>query len=206
MPTNTATYAELPKKAQCEGPLSAEHHRELTLATERAKPVRRAARVAAFNGWATAAIAAISAPFALFSRSGLLVFAGLSVVAFNEFRGRDRLLRFKPQAAMLLGWNQIGLLAIVVAYCLWAIYTNLTGASSLSAELQAYSELESSLGPMNDIETLARQLIVAFYGSVVALSVVFQGINSLYYFTRRKHVEAYVANTPTWIRELQTSA
>jgi hypothetical protein len=28
----------------------------------------------------------------------------------------------------------------------------------------------------------------------------------LYYFTRRKHVEAYIANTPAWIRELQTSA
>ena len=205
MKIHAATNAELPTRTPRDGPLSAEHRREVTLASERSKSIRNAARVAAFNGWTTAAVAALSAPFALLSRSGLLVFAALSVVAFNEFRGRNRLLRFDPPAATFLGWNQIGLLAIVVAYCLWAIYSNLSATSAAGAELQAYSELESALGSMSDIESLARQLVVAFYGSVIALSIVFQGINSLYYFTLRKHAEAYVANTPEWIRELQTA-
>jgi hypothetical protein len=202
MHIDTITDPRLPSPSPHGDPLSAAHRRQLTLANEQAKPIRKAARVAGFNGWATAAAAALSAPFALFSLSGLLVFAGLSVVAFNELRGRNRLRRFDPRAATFLGWNQIGLLAIVVLYCLWAIHTNLSGASAVSAELQAYSELESSLGSLSDIETLARQLVVAFYGSVIALSIVFQGINALYYFTRRKHVEAYIANTPPWIREL----
>jgi hypothetical protein len=206
MHLDTTTDPRLPSQSPHGDPLNAAHRRQLTLANEQAKPIRKAARVAAFNGWATAAAAALSAPFALFSLSGLLVFAGLSVVAFNELHGRNRLLRFDPRAATFLGWNQIGLLAIVVLYCLWAIHTNLSGASAVSVELQAYSELESALGSLSGIETLARQLVVAFYGSVIALSIVFQGINALYYFTRRKHVEAYIANTPAWIRELQTSA
>jgi hypothetical protein len=33
--------------------------------------------------------------------------------------------------------------------------------------------------------------------------VVFQGVNAIYYFTRRRHVEAYIAQTPEWIRDLQ---
>ena len=46
---------------------------------------------------------------------------GLSIVAYNEFRGRKRLLNFDPSAATMLGWNQLGLLAMIVVYCLWML-------------------------------------------------------------------------------------
>src|SRR5688500_6424014 len=98
------------------GPLTTEHHRELAHARQRSKSIRKAARVAGCNGWATAIVAALSAPFALFSLSGALVFVAMSVVAYNEFRGRKRLLQFDQRAAAFLGWNQIGLLAIIVGY------------------------------------------------------------------------------------------
>src|SRR5947199_7321229 len=90
-----------------DNPLSATHHLELATARDRAKSIRKAARVAAFNGWTTAAIAAFSAMFLLFDRSGLAIAMtlGLSIVAYNEFRGRKRLLNFDPGAATLLGWN-----------------------------------------------------------------------------------------------------
>ncbi len=159
----------------------------------------------AFNGWATAVVALLSAPFALFSISGALVFIGLSVVAYNEFRGRNRLLQFDPSAATFLGWNQLGLLAIVVVYSLGAIQSNLNEAKSITAELGAYSDLETVLGTPDEIETLARQIVFLFYGSVIAASVVFQGLNALYYFSRRKHIDAYIADTPEWIRQLRSS-
>jgi hypothetical protein len=186
-----------------EGPLTAEHHRELTLARQRSKSIHKAARVAAFNGWATAIVALLSAPFALFSVSGMLVFIGLSAVAYNELRGRKRLLQFDPQAATVLGWNQLGLLAIIVCYCLWAVYANLSEASSITAELHGYAELETALGSPLQIETLAKQIVIVFYGSVMVLSVVFQGLNALYYFSRRRHIDTYNGDTPKWIRELQ---
>jgi hypothetical protein len=187
------------------GPLTAQHHRELMLARQRSKSIHKAARVAAFNGWATAAVALLSAPFALFSISGAMVFIGLSVVAYNEFRGRNRLLQFDPSAATFLGWNQLGLLAIVVVYSLWAIQSNLNEAKSITAELSAYSDVETVLGTPGEIETLARQIVFLFYGSVIAASVIFQGLNAIYYFSRRKHIDAYVTNTPEWIRQLRSS-
>ena len=104
-------------------PLTAAHRRELAAARDRSKVIRKAARVAAFNGWTTAAIAALSAMFLLFDRSGwaIAMTLGLSIVAYNEFRGRKRLLNFDPSAATLLGWNQLGLLAMIVVYCLWSL-------------------------------------------------------------------------------------
>jgi hypothetical protein len=199
-----AALAVPPAEKSPGGPLTAEHHRELTLARQKSKPIRKAARVAGFNGWATAIVAALSAPFALFSLSGALVFSGLSVVAYNEFRGRKRLLQFYPSAATYLGWNQLGLLAILVGYSLWAIYTNLNQASSVAAQLAAYSELETALGSPGQFESLARQIVFLFYGSVIAISVPFQGLNALYYFSRRAPIEAYLRDTPTWVRELQS--
>jgi hypothetical protein len=198
-----AAIATPPDEKSPGGPLTAEHHRELALARQRSKSIRKAARVAGFNGWATAIVALLSAPFALFSLSGALVFIALSVVAYNEFRGRKRLLQFDQRAAAFLGWNQISLLAIIVGYSLWAIHTNLNEASSVSAQLEAYSELDSALGSMGQFETLAKQIVLLFYGSVIAISVVFQGLNAIYYFSRRASIDSYVRDTPKWVRDLQ---
>ena len=86
LPMATATIAPV-----SDGPFTQAHQRELAAAGEREKAVRKAARVASFNGWTTGIIAALSAPFALFSLVGLLVIRGI---------GRRRLQRIpRPQAA-----------------------------------------------------------------------------------------------------------
>jgi hypothetical protein len=187
------------------GPLTLEHRQDYALARTRAKSIYRAAAVASFNAWATAVVAVLSAPFALFSTVGFMTTAALTLVAANEFRGRKRLLQFDPRAAGILGWNQLLLLVMMVGYCAWSIYANLYGANSVTEQLKGFAELDSALGTL-DVDVLARHVVVVLYGSVIALSVVFQGLTALYYFTRRKHVENYVAETPQWIRELQRSA
>ena len=195
----TATTAAQP------GPLTPEHHHELMLAGERARPIRRAARVASFNAWATGILAALSVPFTLlfFSFSSLLVTAGLAVVAYNEFRGRRQLLAFDPAAAKTLGWNQLGLLGLIIVYCLWSIYTGLNDAGALAAELQSMPDLQASLGSTDQLDSLYRLIVVGLYGTVIVLSIVFQGLNALYYFTRRRHLEAYVRETPAWVIDLE---
>jgi hypothetical protein len=185
-----------------EGPLTPEHHRELALAGERAKKIRRAARLAACNGWITGVLAACSAPCALFGMTGLLVTLGLAIVAYNEFRGRKRLLGFDPSGATLLGWNQVGLLAMIIVYCLWMIYSGLTSTGDIVAEVNRWLGLADVAGSI-DIEQLCKAVVLALYGSVIVLSVVFQGLNALYYFTRRPYVEAYLRETPPWVLELQ---
>jgi hypothetical protein len=183
--------------------LAQEHRRELALANQRAKKIRKAAGVAAFNGWATGIFAALSAPFALFSIAGLFVTVGLSVVAYNEFQGRKRLLRFDPLSPALLGWNQVGLMTLIVAYCLWMLFAGLTGAGPFAGEMQKNPELAGALGSLGQFDELYKVLVVTVYGTVIVLSVIFQGLNALYYFTRRKHVEAYVQETPEWVLDLQ---
>jgi hypothetical protein len=41
------------------------------------------------------------------------------------------------------------------------------------------------------------------YGTVIVLSIIFQGLTACYYFTRRKYVEAYVRETPQWVLDVQ---
>ena len=184
-------------------PLDLSHQRELAAAAKLAQPVRRAARVAAFNAWATAILAAASAPFALFGVSGLLIFVGLALVAYNEFRGRKRILAFDPAGAAILGWNQLALLALITAYCLWALYSGLYGENSFKAEIEANPDLEAVLGGLGSVGDLFNQVLVITYGTVIALSVVFQGANALYYFSRRHLVEEYLLATPAWVRDVQ---
>jgi len=183
------------------------HRRELADARDRAKTIRKAARVAAFNGWTTAAVAALSATFLLMDRSGLAIAMtlGLSIVAFNEFRGRKRLLNFDPSAATLLGWNQLGLLAMIVAYCLWMLSgSSADAAAALSSQMPSASEREL-LGMAGDLEGLYKTVTLAMYGGTIVLSLLFQGGNALYYFTRRRHVEDYIAETPGWVRDVQAA-
>jgi hypothetical protein len=187
-------------------PLTVAHRRELSAARDRAKSIRKAARVAAFNGWSSAAIAALSAPFSLFSSVGLVLTVGIAFVAFNEFRGRKRLLNFDPSGARLLGWNQLALLAMIVGYCAWMMRVGIgdLGAGALSSELKGLAELDSGLASMVDsYQPMIQQAVRGFYFVVIALSVIFQGGTALYYFTRRRLVEDFVAETPEWVRDVQ---
>jgi hypothetical protein len=192
--------------AAADRPLSVTHLNELAAARDRAKSIRKAARVAAFNGWTTATFAACSALFALFDPSGWLITAGLALVAYNEFRGRKRLLAFDPSAASLLGWNQLGLLAMITVYCLWSMFTSSSSTATLSAEFKDLKDLDSILSDYGGTQGLVRSLSYGVYGSVIVLSALFQGGNALYYFTRRRLVDDFVAQTPDWVREVQGSA
>jgi hypothetical protein len=195
---NTATIVPA-----SDGPLTQEHRHELALANERAKNIRKAAGVAAFNGWATGIFAALSAPFALFSIAGFLVTVGLSVIAYNEFRGRKRLLRFDPLAPVLLGWNQVGLMMLIIGYCLWMLFVSCTGAGPFAAQVESNPELADAAGSLAQFDQLYKGIAVLVYGTVIAVTVIFQGLNAIYYFTRCKHVRAYVQETPGWVLDLQ---
>jgi hypothetical protein len=83
------------------------------------------------------------------------------------------------------------------------IWTGSSGSSALAAELQANPELAAVLGSPGDFNELYRGVVLSFYGSVIALTVVFQGLNAAYYFLRRKHVLACKRETPEWALTLQ---
>ncbi|MCS7469212.1 hypothetical protein NZK35_21385 [Stieleria sp. ICT_E10.1] len=174
------------------GPLNEDHYRELLAATNLIKPIRRAARVAAFNGWTVGFIAALSFPFAFFALDGLAITVGLSAVCFLELWGRRKLLKLDPSATTWLGWNQVGFLALIVAYCLWMLLGE-------APDISANPELSRLLG--SDGQQLYQALNLTVYGGVIVLSVIFQGGNAIYYFTRRRYLMAYQQQTSPWVRE-----
>jgi len=61
-------------------------------------------------------------------------------------------------------------------------------------------ELEELVGPVED---LARTLTTYFYGSVIVLTAVFQGLMARFYFARVEMMVAYVKDTPAWVVDLQ---
>lgn len=67
-----------------------------------------------------------------------------------------------------------------------------TGDGPFSAEFAAQPELQEVVA----FGQTYRLVLVGFYAIVIGLSVAFQGGNAWYYFSRRRHVEAYVDATP----------
>jgi hypothetical protein len=183
--------------ADTTSPLTPEQGEELRLANERLGGVRGAAKVAAFNGWTIGFFAVVSILFGLFSVTGLVVGIGLAAVARNELVGRRRLLALDPAGAELLWRNQIGLMVIIVAYCLWSIYR-----TNVSAD-PGMTELTELLG--EDTGELIRSLTVTVYGAVIVASVLFQGLNARYYHKRGERLRAHLEQTPAWVLDLQRS-
>jgi hypothetical protein len=52
-------------------------------------------------------------------------------------------------------------------------------------------------------ERLLSTIHLAVYVSLIVVAVLVQGGNAWHYFSRRKHIAAYVESTPTWIVESQ---
>lgn len=184
-------------------PLTAEHYEALRDAKPRRAKIDRAIKMASFNGWSTGVFAALSVPFAFFSVSGLLICLGLGAVTYHEFKGRAMLRRLDLGAPKYLGMNQIGFGALIVVYCLWSMYTAMTGTSSFAEHIAADPALAQALGPVDD---LYKTLSLVVYGAGAVLTLIYQAVVSRYYFSRLKHLREYLEQTPQWVTEVERAA
>jgi len=171
-------------------PLNPAQQQAVADARARAARIHAAARVATFNGWTLAIMAGLSLLFAFTSVVALVMAVGLGWIAWNEFRGRARLRAFDPGGAVLLGRNQLALLALIAAYALYSI------VKAFVVPIPYLAELEQIAGPVGG---LARTLTVAVYAAVLVLTAVVQGLNARYYFARRRLIEEFRAQTPEWV-------
>ena len=210
LPTITATAPPPLPSTDAGGPLSAEHLQQLQQAEFRATKVRKAGGVAMFNGVCLAICAGGSALSVLagpllggYDIVAAALTVGLGVVAYNEFKGRRMIRNFHLAGTKLLGFNQLGLLAMLIAYCSWMIGVTYLGPAPYAAEIAAEPMLANALSPFND---MAMKITLAIYGGLMIATVIFQGLNALYYFTRAKHIRAYLQNTPAWVVELQRNS
>lgn len=177
--------------------LTPERRAALEDARQRAKGIVSAARVAAFNGWTVGAFAALTLLFGFTSPVLIALGIGMGIVARNELRGRRLLRAFDPQGPRLLVRNQLGFMALVVAYCTWSLVFIYTHPDPEWAQLQELAGFDA--GFMQD-------LFAAGYGAAILLTVLFVGLNARYYARRTAMLERYLAETPAWVVEMQRTA
>ena len=168
-------------------------------AKQRRRKIDRAANVAAVGGWITAVLACLSAPFALIHWESIVAVVVLGLVAYHEFKGRRMLKALDPTAPRVLGFNQVGFAIAIIAYAVWKLFGALTGEGYYAQAIAAEPMLADALAP---IEDLMKSLELVVYGTLIVGTIFFQGGTAWYYFSRAKHVRAYVASTPRWVIDL----
>lgn len=189
--------------------LSGDQLAQLQRAGHAHRMIRRTAGVALFSGVSTLLIGLASAVCAAVWPDviGVVGSALLVLIGGVELLGRRRLLRGDPASARLLMRNQLALLALAVAYCIFQM-------ASFSVDRLKNDalppEVRSQLGAMPDIahtidQNVERWGTLAHYGTYCVLMIAslgFQGGLAFYYATRRKHLDAFGASAPPWARQL----
>jgi len=183
-------------------PLSYQNMQELSAARAGGKKVRRAIRVALFDGWTLAFFACLTVLFSIGSLSSMLIGLILGGIAAIELYAASRLRKLDPGACKILGYNQLALAALIIIYAASQLVPMMMGHSPLPAEVTsdpAAAQLLDSSGYGQVINLLYE----GTYAGMILFAIFSMGSLSLYYFTRTKHVRAYVQQTPQWIIDMQ---
>jgi hypothetical protein len=167
---------------------------EIARGAEREKRFAFARKLASFNGIGVAIFALISLLSAVVDAWSLLLALPLAAIAFVELNGGQRVARYERRGLVQLAINQLALLALVVVYALIQIFGAHDGPSPLG-EL-GISGMSEELG---DVDELYRTAVTAFYGVVVVATALIQGGFALYYQSRLKHLDQFLADTPRWV-------
>jgi hypothetical protein len=190
-----------------DSPLTPEQMQMIAAAQRRHRKIRGAGRMALINVFLLGSVGAVSLLAALgallagsVDPAGLVMGAGLTALAWNEYRGRRLLLGLQPKGPIILGWNQLALLGLVVGYAAIMLAQALSGPNPYDEIIRAEPMAERMVG---DIGRLYRQISILLYGSLIAATLVFQGLAAWYYFSRGRLLRDYLHQTPGWIVELQ---
>lgn len=183
-------------------PLTPEQIRALADGRRHAAKVRRAALVAAVSGWSMAVFAGFTLIGVAFgSMTSLVVGIALAAIAWNELRGGAMLKRLDARGARRLGFNQLTLGVLIVAYAAWSLHRALA--------TPALASIGGSTGDP-DIDALVTDLAstVAYglYGTIAAAGVIVPGLTAWYYFSRGRVVREMRRRTPQWVIETLRAA
>jgi hypothetical protein len=180
-------------------PLTPEQLLAIRKADERARKIRRAATVATTDASIMAVFTVLCAVSAVFSFVALLLTVALGIVTFNSFRGAARLKKFDPAAPQALALNQAFLAVAVIASACWSLYAALGDANSAQIK-EVTDAVGVDAASIAGMYTLA---IKAVHYALIAGTLLAQGLTGLYYWTRKKLITTYLAETPSWVVDLQ---
>ncbi|HUX00147.1 MAG: hypothetical protein WBD63_03010 [Phycisphaerae bacterium] len=178
-------------------------------AVVRRRKMKSAAGVARSSAIVTLVIGFLALPFVLWSPSlsGVVVVVGVITVGVREWMGYEKMRRAETGAAGHLGWNQVALVGVITFYCLLQMASfspEEMKAAALSPEVRSLSAALPGMmaGIDKMVETWAPYAVYGFYSLLIVVSIGFQGGMALYYFSRRKYVEAFNRETPAWVRKV----
>jgi hypothetical protein len=182
--------------------ISPEHLLQLQNAKRGMRKIRRAISTATFDGWTLAAFGVVTFIFGMGDVVAVALGAGLMAIGVIELYAARRLKRLEPPAVGVLVWNQIALGSVLMIYAIWRVFDVLHNpANSAFAAEAAAAGLNA--GDLKGLAGLDQSITLLVYYSLMAVAVFGQGGLALFYFTRRKHLQAYLAETPTWITQMQ---
>jgi L-fucose mutarotase/ribose pyranase (RbsD/FucU family) len=162
------------------------------------KILQRVLVVAAVDGWSVTILAVLGSLVSLLlgDLSGALVGVFVFAAGFTELRGRRRLQRGDAAGVALLVRAQLLLLSVILVYCVSRLgsFDGETVMGNLTPELQA--ALAEAGVQRADILPLVRIAFYGTYGTVIIVSIVFQGGLAWYYRQRSAAVTAALAAPP----------
>ena len=191
---------EPPTVAPAPPQLSEEHLRQITVAGEGLRKIRRVIAVARFDGICVAVFAGLSVLLSLTSLPGLALGGAMGLIALIELRSVNGLRQLNPMAARTLAINQIALAAVLILYALYCIRAEVQGNGTLASLSGGDPDVAKLLRA--DVDSI-RLAALVLYGAVIAVAVFVQGGMAAYYFSRRQYIEDYTTRTPPWVIALQ---
>jgi hypothetical protein len=189
-------------------PISEPQRQALQDAETAARRFAFAPKLATWNGVSMLLGAALSLLLAVFDHALLLSAAVLGVCGWVELSAGKKLREYDPTAPLRLALNQIVMMALVVGYSLLKLKAAWSGQASLAAELAQHPELAAVIEQLDDpsvaeaIDSLGHMYrwgVVAVYSALIAIALIVQGGAAAYYWSRRKHLLAFLASTPDWV-------
>lgn len=203
MVTSGKAPAPGPEAASALGPLSGEDVGLVISSHARLASVRRADVLATFNGWTFAGSAVLCLPFAILDPTALIVAVGLVLIARIELQSRSLLRIPDVKGVRRLVGNQVALFLLVAVYCAWRVWAGLSGP--VPSELPEFAPYLERAPPdiSQTLDRLQKILVFGLYGGLFVASALYQGGCAFYYFTQRRPIERYLAETPDWVRELE---
>jgi hypothetical protein len=203
------------------GPLSEEQLEQVAVARERVQSVKGAVSLARFNFWCYAIAAALSAPLVYFYPSNIVAVICLVWVAAVERRGGRLLQQLQPRGGLVLIYNQLTLLVLIAAYCIWKIVEAQSGPTPFdemlspdstvaqllgTAGLSGGLENTGTLGDVGELNQMFRTGMTLFYIVIIVVTALFLGGFSLYYFRRYRQLQDFMVQTPDWVRAVLRAA
>ncbi|HVX85123.1 MAG TPA: hypothetical protein VH253_09935 [Phycisphaerae bacterium] len=169
----------------------------IKIADVRAKKIRRLAGVAMGDATTTAFFAFCCFCCVCLGWINLVLGIAFAIVAFIAFKNARAIRQFDTKAPKRLALNQLLLLAIITAYCIFQMLAALWSTAPVSPDLSD-ALAQYGVAPA-DIAPKIREYTMGFYALVILGSVLTQGLTAAYYLSRAHLIDDFLASTPQWV-------